>query len=295
MRDVSVFGAVRLIDATIGTLDCRRSSFRGRGGSALVFDRLRIGGSALLEGCRVTGRTDLGGARIGGDLRCTRTRFACANAAALFCDGMSVDGGVWLNDGCRVLGAVRLIGVTVGGDLYCEGGHFSNASGDAFSFNKLAIAGALMFREVVRVRGCVNLNATSVRILGDDIASWQGGTRPRRSRSGNRYGDDAWVAAPRLRLDGFTYTRIGGRSPTEASMRARWLGQQVENDIGTSFKPQPWEQIIGVLRAMGHPAQAASDCCRPAGNDAQVRARSRYSAACSIGLMESSSATAIVR
>ncbi len=33
--------------------------------------------------------------------------------------------------------------------------------------------------------------------------------------------------------------------------------QQVENELGDGFAPQPWEQLIKVLREMGHPYEAA--------------------------------------
>ncbi|PTS75302.1 hypothetical protein DBR17_16025 [Sphingomonas sp. HMWF008] len=40
-------------------------------------------------------------------------------------------------------------------------------------------------------------------------------------------------------------------------MRIDWLKLQHDNELTKDFAPQPWEQLISVLRAMGHPGEAA--------------------------------------
>lgn len=63
-----------------------------------------------------------------------------------------------------------------------------------------------------------------------------------------------WAADGQLKLDGFTYGRLVGLAPTTAGERIAWLDKQ--QYAAADFRPQPWEQIIGVLRAMGHRAAA---------------------------------------
>ena len=70
--------------------------------------------------------------------------------------------------------------------------------------------------------------------------------------------DDAesWKAgAEKLALDGFIYDRLAGSAPTDADARVEWLCLQRPDFLG-GFRPQPWEQLIAVLRAMGHPEEA---------------------------------------
>jgi len=81
--------------------------------------------------------------------------------------------------------------------------------------------------------------------------------------------EESWMIANELILDGFRYDRfldaevekasqqwIGHYSPTDATTRIRWLDRQRREDMFTNFKPQPWEQLIKVLRESGHAESA---------------------------------------
>jgi len=59
-----------------------------------------------------------------------------------------------------------------------------------------------------------------------------------------------------ISLDGFTYKRFRGVTPTEADTRQQWLMRQPIDHLSSSFRPQPFEQLIKVLREMGHDADA---------------------------------------
>jgi hypothetical protein len=93
----------------------------------------------------------------------------------------------------------------------------------------------------------ITLRGASVAALVDDIESW--------------------AIAEEFLLDGFRYSRfidteiqdgtkawILHRSPTESADRIRWLDFQREQ----GFKPQPWEQLIKVLRETGYQDGAKS-------------------------------------
>lgn len=56
----------------------------------------------------------------------------------------------------------------------------------------------------------------------------------------------------RIYMDGFSYNHFGGRSPLDAATRRRWLLSQPDEDIYVKLKPQPFEQLIKVLHAMGY-------------------------------------------
>lgn len=153
-------------------------------------------------------------------------------------DGLRCTGNIFLSDGFHATGAVRLVDAMIDGNLGCSGGRFDNATGDALSCDRAEISGGLFFRGVAAVEGRIDLSVARVAILVDDAASWG--------------------KAREVVLDGFVYTRIAGTgAATDADTRIKWLKQQPHDHLGREdFRPQPWEQLIGVLRAMGHPNAA---------------------------------------
>ena len=71
--------------------------------------------------------------------------------------------------------------------------------------------------------------------------------------------EQVWASSPSEHvLDGFTYDRLGGGAPTEGAKRIAWLDSQRADHLGADFRPQPWEHLIAVLRAMGHTNDARS-------------------------------------
>jgi hypothetical protein len=98
---------------------------------------------------------------------------------------------------------------------------------------------------VAGTRFCHILRGTTVSAIVDDVASWE--------------------VAKELLLDGFQYSRfldayvrdepgpwIHHDSLIDATCRIAWLDRQRKEDLQLNFKPQPWEQLIKVLREMGH-------------------------------------------
>src|SRR3546814_18624948 len=84
-----------------------------------------------------------------------------------------------------------------------------------------------------KIVGEVNLNGMRVSALRDDEGSWEG-------------------AQGKLWLDGVTYLRFDGHAPTDARTRIACLSKQVPEHVGTTFRPQPWEQLPMGPRAVGH-------------------------------------------
>lgn len=229
-------GEVRLLGAQIGSnLECRRGSFANAGGKALIADRTTVAGSVFLrDGFAATGEVRLVGAQIGSTLSCIGGTFSGAGGRALSADRMTVAGGVFLRGGFAATGEVRLLGTQIGGDLSCSGGSFTNSMGRALNADGMGVAGSVFLRGAT-ILGAVDLATAKIGTLADDAAFWQAGGHM---------------------LDGLRYDRIVG--PTDAKMRIDWLGdKQRASHRTTDFRPQPWEQLITVLRAMGHPGEAA--------------------------------------
>ncbi len=163
-------------------------------------------------------------------------------------DRLKVEGGVFLGDKFHATKMVQLPGAEIGGNLDCDGGRFENPKKVAMLFQNISVMGALHLcssgqgadggvpNSTASVEGIINLTAARVGTLvdGDTLACWQGG---------------------RHILDGFRYDRIFGF--IDAARRIDWLKLQREDQLTSDFKPQPWEQLIKVLREMGHPHAAS--------------------------------------
>jgi hypothetical protein len=226
------FGEVRLLGARIGNiLDCVGGRFENPGGFALAFDGAEIKGTVFLRrGFHACGEVRLLGARIGGDLECDGGRFENPGETALSCDRLETTGSVFLRRGFHACGETRLPGSRIGGDFRCDDGRFENPKGVALWCDGAQIAGPLFLRDGARLDGALGLSAAQVGSLVDEEACWP----------------------KAIVLDGFRYDRLAGDAPVDAAARIGWLDRQSEMHLTTDFKPQPWEQLIKVLREMGH-------------------------------------------
>lgn len=207
---------------------------------ALFADRLRCYGSIFLRNdFRATGEVRLLGAIVHGNLICKGGLFEYQDEEkySLSCDGAVIHGTIMLSGGFKARGGVNLIGTEVTGDIICTNGHFHNSHHAAICFDRATIRGRLLFRNVSMVEGHIDLSLAQAGSLVDDSASWTG-------------------ARGKLLLDGFTYSRLAGGAPVDAGTRIKWLEGQISRHVGEDFRPQPWEQLIAVLRSMGHPNEA---------------------------------------
>jgi hypothetical protein len=230
-------GTVRLLGAQIGgNLDCSGGTFTPGEGDALSCDGAVIKGDVVLRnGFEASGTVRLLGAQIGGDLDCTGGTFTPGEGRALSCDRAAIKGSVFLGGGFTASGEVRLLGAQIGGDLTCSGGTFTPGEDRALSCDGGRISGSLFFRGMTAVGGAVDLVDCEVGALVDDAASWD--------------------KVPRLRLNGFRYGRIAN-GPTDAAARIAWLKRPQLEGYEHVFWPQPWEQLVKVLREMGHEEDA---------------------------------------
>ena len=133
---------------------------------------------------------------------------------------------------------MMLSAAQIGGNLSCSGAKLVGK--DCYAFRRRCGGRRrTVFRSLKQPVHDISLSGARVGRLVDDEASWGAG----------------------LVLDGFTYDALLGDAPTDAPRRLAWLKKQrpshwgVEQN-GMDFKPQPWQQLIRVLRAMGHDEEA---------------------------------------
>lgn len=244
-------GEVSISGATIrGDLDCTGGNFRNEHGPALFLDRAAVSGSIMLSGeFHAVGQVSLFGATVGGNLVCNGGRFEGDYGLALNFGSASIAADVYLNGDFHATRDVRLANASIGRSLYCNGGSFESPGGTALACALAQVGGALYFCNVNAIAGTVDLSGARIQTLHDDAGSWA-------------------KARGEVVLDGFTYERIAGkalddaeersagRDPHNAKDRIDWLDGQLPAHLHAEFRPQPWEQLIAVLRAMGHPNEA---------------------------------------
>jgi hypothetical protein len=165
----------------------------------------------------------------------------------LLLNGLRASGDVFLREQFLAEGPVFLSGSHIEGNLECSDGHFNFSENDGSSYREdgmfqgrslhasgIVIEGALFLDAGATFDGSVDFSAAQIGSLADDIACWP---------------SDQTI------LDGLCYDRIS-QGPTDASARTSWLKKQVSPSLTEDFRPQPWEQVIKVLREMGHPDEA---------------------------------------
>ncbi|MFZ5931615.1 MAG: hypothetical protein ACOY15_10425 [Pseudomonadota bacterium] len=230
-------GKVNFIAVQIGNdLNCSGGSFENQKGFSINIAGATVKGSVLLQnGFNAKGQVVLNGAIVGINLSCTGATFDNLEGMAFSADGLQIKGLVLLNEGFIARGEVRLNGADIGGQLTCTGGHFENFSGTALNLDSVKVA-ATAFLTRVKICGVLNLRGAQISELADDKQSWpdQG----------------------KLLLDQFKYDSIVVNASTDAKSRLKWLSLQPTNSKDYGFRPQPYEQLVKVLRAMGHESDA---------------------------------------
>jgi hypothetical protein len=278
-----VRGLVSLSGAEISKdLDFRSSAIENPDNVALNCSLIRVKGLVMLghwDRCRFEafGMVNFYGAEIGVNFECFGGRFVNPKGVALDCQvakiaccvflGTNYDDKVKYKLAFEADGEVKFIGASVGLQFNCLGGHFRNANPDPLNRNyagtalNLAVATIkdTLFlgvgeqkkrennaREPATVEGSINLSAASVRVLVDDklVGGGERGLRPAVN------GEDAKERSCHLLLDNFTYDRLVGDDACNAKLRKAWLERQPPEHLKAEFRPQPFEQLVKVLRAM---------------------------------------------
>ncbi|HEY9163367.1 MAG TPA: hypothetical protein VIN57_02060, partial [Magnetovibrio sp.] len=218
---------------SLGFVDCHLTGFRA--------DRLTATGTLKLAGSTVMGETSLLGAVISGNLECDGATFTHKGNDAFSADGLKTGGAVFFRN-TTVTGATRLLGADITGNLECDGATFSHEGDIAFIAQRLVVGGRFFWRKLAGPpKGDINLNHAQVGDFVDDGSGWPD------------------IGKGHLVLDGFCYETIG--PDTTATTRKQWLArmpttQDGNPDENPAFWPQPYEQLIKVLRAAGHDADA---------------------------------------
>jgi hypothetical protein len=288
-------GEVRLAGVQIGgCLDCTNASFNNPASRDTSSSGIALNGQGLLAkgyvdlgaGFCAQGETALVAAHIVGNLNMGGAVLSNPEVpslpgprAALACDRIIVEGGIFLNQGLLATGEIRLLGAQIGGDLDCAGTYFTAIMPDApddrnraLSVHSASIRGNVHLRHGFHSEGTVtfsgsqiagNLDCTQGHFEGEieleatsirDAFFWRKISHPECARlvltnaSAGALADDirSWPQTKKLTVEGFLYNRFSGEDvPRKAAERLNWLSRQ------EFFTPQPYRQLAKVLRAEG--------------------------------------------
>jgi uncharacterized protein YjbI with pentapeptide repeats len=226
------FAEVRLTGATVGG---QLSMIGAKCSGPLNMDSLSVAGPLLMSGDAQFNGMDLRSAKVGGQLDMT----GASCTGSLVMSSLKVNSHLFMAKVCFEQ-RVSLVFADIGGLLDISGAHLNG----------------------------LDLTETSIRgeLLLDSEANpkpiWQTGSRLilRNTVVSTIQAPKESDAFPKgLDLAGFTYTRLGGLSRTGeetqmASYEVEWFVEWLKKD--TNYSPQPYQQLAGILRIMGHPSKA---------------------------------------
>jgi hypothetical protein len=209
----------------------------------LLADGAHVRGDVrLVDGVHAIGEVRWVGARVDGDFDARRARLSGHVDAhgcrrdALNLDRIQIGGNLLLSDGFAAAGAVRAVRALVGGSVDCSEATFDMAGdstwgddGTALRLDRASIGGSLVLRGLTTPIPAASLEDVRVSTLDDDDSTWD----------------------EQLVLDGFEYQRFSPTAPADSRFRVGWLERQRPTPNDADLRPQPWRQLIGVLRAMG--------------------------------------------
>ena len=165
----------------------------------------------------------------------TPSRDENKSATVFEAEAIHVDQDVFLRDGFHAHGRVSFWGGDVGGDFRLRKCTLENPGGIALDLRSTNIGKEFNISEIQNVIGDVDLRQVDARVFSDDHSIANG--------------------TARISLDGFTYARLHD-CPMRAADWISWLKRQPPEHLDGGFRPQPWAEIMRVLRDMGHDEDA---------------------------------------
>ena len=187
-------------------------------------DRLETTGSLFLKnGFKSAGTVRLLGAKISGNLDCSKGQFN-GNDISLFCDGIETKGDMFLCEGFNSSGTARLPGAKIGGDLDCRNGLFSGIE-LALDLQGAEIDGNCLLDLRFLAIGTVDLSSATIC----NNLSCQGGTFSCKSKA---------IHAPRLTVGDNINLGKDCRVAGQVSFQAAEIGGDITFAHG-SFEGKP--------------------------------------------------------
>jgi len=257
-------GGVNLYGAVIGgDLTFTGAQLRATVGYALRARDVTVGGDlSLTNGFTCLGGIDLFGAEVKGQIWLNGAQLGGNQTGlALNAPLLRVGGGVYCRGGFACDGAINLFEAAIGSGLEFQGGTVNSPGSTALRGIGLSVGSDLDFSRGFVATGRIDLTRAVVRgALDLDRAELaDAAVTLTDARVGALRGEPA-RAPTTWDLEGSTYQTLDPYRP--AAHTVRWL-----SDAAGSYHPQPYEQLSGYYRSLGHDDQAravrlAKERCR---------------------------------
>ncbi|MFG2498553.1 hypothetical protein ACGFSB_10120 [Streptomyces sp. NPDC048441] len=172
-------GEIRMSRSRIGgDLDCSQGEFRqvGARSRALNMYGMTVSGTMLCgKGFKATGEVRMCGARIGGELDLSDSRFVhgAAGDSAIRAERLTVESTMKCSEGFTATGGVDITGARIGGDLDCRTGTFTGASQrqKALDAKRITVQGTMKCSDGFTATGEVDLAGGHI---GGDLVCGKG-------------------------------------------------------------------------------------------------------------------------
>ena len=204
-------------------------------------DCAEIGGNAFLrEAFTSSGLINLRGARIMGDLNCSRAKLGGAGHDALNANRAEIGGNLFLREEFESSDRISLHSTKIGGQL-----SFAGAKVAEISCRNLRLSGDLAW-VAIKVTDKTSLDLVGARIkrLRDDRESWP--TEGKLDLDGLVYEEVTLNTRPSL--EQVKERRWTGELPLDARERIKWIMLQKPE---RRSEPQPWMQLRELLEKKG--------------------------------------------
>ncbi len=238
---------------------------------ALACQGLQVGVSVELRApFRAEGMTDFTQAEIYSAFRALGAAFVASDGTALELPGAHIGRKLIIDRSARLFGDLDLTAAEIDNDLEIWRDCFTPDGFEPEHGHEIACLKARR----MKIKGTLFLGASSDT---DAQARPDGRQWTKRRQASGEPGADtasyildltdavigtlndhpkAWPDAGDLILNGFTYSRIAEGAPTDSRQRLDWLRRQQPIYLTERFDPQPFDQIVRVLRQQGRPAVA---------------------------------------
>jgi hypothetical protein len=269
-------GKVRLAGARIGgILNFDGARLNNPGDDAMTLDNARIGQNCFCrDGFAATGQIRMLGAYIEGQLSFNHATLSHPHGNVLFADNLTVTQSMFLQ-GTKCEGLLRLRGAQVHGQLNLDNAKLINPEGMAISAEHLIVGRDMLCRWEFEARGRIQMNDARV---GGRLSFSQGSLNGLDGRAADLTRLEAGALhldcridgtvdleqarigllhipdleeQPPVRLSGLTYADLDPDPDPPVARRIAWLRRDPKG-----FHPQPYEQLAGYYRLIGHDREA---------------------------------------
>jgi hypothetical protein len=223
-------GPSRLVRAKInGMFALRGAHLDGKDGPALNASGLTVATDMICDGgLQAEGTVSLTDASIGGGLSLRDAHLNGEGGAALDAARLTVAKDMLCDEGFQAEGEINLFGARIGGALSFSGARLDGKGGAALDALGLIVAGDMLFDGGFQAEGAIDLRRARIGGLRDPGKPWP----------------------HRLYLDGLAYDDL---TYLPARERLDWLNRSVRS---AGYSAQPYEQLAGHYRQLGHDEQA---------------------------------------